>query len=103
VHLTAGRITHITGGRHHRSSAGFICPKGAHAHGLHCYVDRVQTPLKRTNARGGGRWRRVGWDQALDEIAAKHVGMELEESEQHAVDAAADKIGQGTEAHKIGD
>jgi anaerobic selenocysteine-containing dehydrogenase len=46
------------------------CQKGA------CYADlaagpsRLLHPLKRVGPRGGGRWKRIGWDEALDEIAA---------------------------------
>jgi DMSO reductase family type II enzyme molybdopterin subunit len=45
------------------------CQKGA------CYSDlqesgsRVLHPLKRVGPRGGGRWKRISWNQALDEIA----------------------------------
>lgn len=78
VRLTASRVTRITGDRHHPSSAGFICPKGAHAHELHYHADRVHTPLKRVGARGGGRWQPIGWDQALDEIAAKLAALAAE-------------------------
>jgi DMSO reductase family type II enzyme molybdopterin subunit len=45
------------------------CQKGA------CYSDRMYDdarllhPLKRVGARGEGKWRRVGWDEALQEIA----------------------------------
>jgi anaerobic selenocysteine-containing dehydrogenase len=35
--------------------------------------DRVKTPLVRTGARGGGEWREVGWDEALDYIAEKMI------------------------------
>ena len=45
------------------------CQKGA------CYsermydADRVKFPLKRAGARGEGKWKRVTWDEALDDIA----------------------------------
>jgi anaerobic selenocysteine-containing dehydrogenase len=32
---------------------------------------RLDWPLKRVGARGEDRWERIGWDQALDEIAAR--------------------------------
>ncbi len=47
------------------------CNKGA------CYVEyvygeqRVKVPLKRAGERGEGKWQRISWDQALDEIADK--------------------------------
>lgn len=32
---------------------------------------RVNYPLRRKGERGSGQWERIGWDEALDEIAAK--------------------------------
>src|ERR1700694_4237284 len=31
--------------------------------------DRVVHPLRRVGPRGGGRFERIGWDEALDEVA----------------------------------
>lgn len=33
--------------------------------------DRVNYPLRRVGERGSGQWERVGWDEALDDIAAR--------------------------------
>lgn len=35
------------------------------------HPDRVNFPLERVGERGKGRWERVSWSQALDEIASK--------------------------------
>lgn len=49
------------------------CQKGA------CYSERmydaarVRYPLKRAGARGAGKWQRVSWEQALNEIAEATV------------------------------
>ncbi|MCC7411177.1 MAG: molybdopterin-dependent oxidoreductase [Gammaproteobacteria bacterium] len=55
------------------------CNKGA------CYSDRMydparlKYPLKRVGPRGGGKWERVSWDQALSEIADKFLDVVIEE------------------------
>ena len=69
VHVEDGQIRKITGDREHPVSAGFICPKGAHAHELHYNPSRVHYPLRRRGPRGSGRWDRVSWEDALDDIA----------------------------------
>jgi len=35
------------------------------------HPDHLKYPLKRVGARGEGKWQRISWDQAFDEIAAK--------------------------------
>jgi thiosulfate reductase / polysulfide reductase chain A len=35
------------------------------------HPERVNYPLKRVGERGSGKWQRIGWDQALEEIAGK--------------------------------
>ncbi|MFQ5514457.1 MAG: molybdopterin-dependent oxidoreductase [Myxococcota bacterium] len=46
------------------------CNKGACASALFLGPSRLLHPLKRVGPRGSGRWKRVSWDEALDEIAA---------------------------------
>lgn len=36
---------------------------------------RVNYPLKRVGERGSGHWERIGWDQALDEIASTLIDL----------------------------
>lgn len=50
---------------------GTLCAK-AQAGVNHVYdPDRILFPLRRVGARGEGKWKRVTWDEALDEIAAR--------------------------------
>ncbi|MFW5905424.1 MAG: molybdopterin-dependent oxidoreductase, partial [archaeon] len=49
------------------------CNKGAcyknYVHG----AQRVKYPLKRTGERGEGKWQRISWDEALDDISEKII------------------------------
>ncbi len=50
------------------------CNKGACASDLMTSTSRIQYPMRRVGPRGGGRWKRVSWDEALGEIAREMVG-----------------------------
>jgi len=39
------------------------------------HPDRVNFPLKRVGERGEGKWQRISWEQAFDEIAEKLKGI----------------------------
>lgn len=51
------------------------CPRAGQARDYHDHPDRVNYPLKRAGKRGEGKWERISWEQALDEIAAKLVSI----------------------------
>ena len=71
MHVEDGRVTRISGDKNHPLSRGFICPKGVGAAELQYDQTRLHWPLKRVGRRGEGQWQPVGWDEALDDIAAK--------------------------------
>src|SRR5690348_12496643 len=51
-------------------SKGAFCLKGIRgAPGLTYNPNRLLYPQRRAGARGEGRWARIGWDEALDEMA----------------------------------
>ena len=47
------------------------CPRAGQARDYHDHPERLNYPLKRIGARGEGKWARVSWSEALDEIADK--------------------------------
>ncbi|MBP1689126.1 MAG: molybdopterin-binding oxidoreductase [Deltaproteobacteria bacterium] len=47
------------------------CPRAGQALDYHDHAERVNFPLKRVGGRGQGKWQRISWDQALEEIAGK--------------------------------
>jgi anaerobic selenocysteine-containing dehydrogenase len=55
----------------HPGSRGRNCAKGPATHNQTYDPERILHPLKRVGDRGAGRWKRITWHQALDEIAQK--------------------------------
>ena len=47
------------------------CPRAAAAGEWAHHPERTKFPLKRVGERGGNRWQRLSWDDALDEIAQR--------------------------------
>jgi len=50
---------------------GFTCIKGQAYDEFVYHPDRLKYPMKRSGERGEGKWQRITWDQALNEIAEK--------------------------------
>ncbi len=55
----------------HPGSRGRNCAKGPATINQIYDPERILYPLKRVGARGEGRWKRITWDEALDEISAR--------------------------------
>ena len=53
------------------ATEGHICQKGCLAGRMPYDPNRLKYAMKRVGERGEGKWERISWDQALDEIAAK--------------------------------
>lgn len=50
---------------------GYCCERAKFAVNWLYHPDMLKHPLKREGERGEGKWRRISWDEALDEIADK--------------------------------
>lgn len=64
-----GRVRLIEGNPLDPNTQGTICSK---ANGLIAATEqpeRLLHPMRRVGPRGSGRWKRISWDEALDEIA----------------------------------
>lgn len=71
VQIENGQVVEIKGNPSHPISRGFICLKAAHAIKWLYHPDQLKYPLKRSGERGEGKWERITWDRAMDEIAQK--------------------------------
>src|SRR4026209_2426371 len=60
---------------------GTLCTKVAHYLERTYAPDRLLFPLKRTGRKGKGEFRRIGWDEALDEIASRLKALAAEDPE----------------------
>jgi anaerobic selenocysteine-containing dehydrogenase len=83
-----GRVTKVTGDPE-GWQRGFICERGLAGSEVHDHPLRINYPMKRVGERGEGKWQRISWDQALDEVAAR-----LEEiKEKYGAEAVANTRG----------
>jgi len=44
------------------------CQKGCSYSNMMYNPDRIKYPMKRMGARGEGKWKRISWDEAIDEV-----------------------------------
>lgn len=70
-HFRGERLVRITGNEADPILQGRVCPKSQLTLQLYDSPHRLRFPQKRVGARGEGRFERISWDQALDEIAAR--------------------------------
>ncbi len=68
-----GKVVRVEGNPDHPQNHGRLCARGNAGTGLLYDPDRLKTPLLRIGERGEGRFRPVGWDEALDFLAGRLV------------------------------
>jgi anaerobic selenocysteine-containing dehydrogenase len=66
-----GRVRKIEGNPLDPNTQGTICAKANGLISATYYPERILYPLKRVGPRGSGRWERVSWEEALDDIGAR--------------------------------
>jgi len=71
VDVEDGKVTRLIGNKKHPLSKGFLCVKGKATLDITNSPKRVIYPQRRVGKRGSGKWERVSWDDALDDIAAR--------------------------------
>jgi len=65
------RVRKFEGNPLHPASRGRNCAKGPATINQINDPERILYPLRRAGGRGEGKWRRVSWDEALDEIGGR--------------------------------
>jgi len=66
-----GRATRVQGDPDHPFTAGFLCTKVNRYLERTYHPERLMHPLKRVGRKGRGEFERVGWDEALHDIAGR--------------------------------
>ena len=71
VGVRAGRIVSVAGDEAHPITRGLLCGKvSRYAERVYSPL-RIKTPLRRSGAKGEGRFSPISWEEALDEIATR--------------------------------
>jgi thiosulfate reductase/polysulfide reductase chain A len=98
VETEHGEIKFIEGNPNVPAMKGAVCPRGAAGKALIMDKERPQSPMIRVGERGEGKWRTVGWDEALDYVANKLKAV----TEQHGARSIAfsDRGGPFQDLHK---
>jgi thiosulfate reductase/polysulfide reductase chain A len=66
-----GRLMKLEGHPGSIRTLGKLCAKGQAGVNQVYFPDRILYPMRRVGKRGEHQWKRVTWDEALDEIAGK--------------------------------
>lgn len=91
VYFKDGKLDHIRPLSLDVHPMGIICRRGEASRDIVYSPDRLLYPMKRVGARGEGRFERLSWDEALDDIAAAMLRIK----ERWGAQAMADYSGRG--------
>ncbi len=69
VGVKNNRIVKIKGDPDGFLNKGYICPKAIASPGRLTHPARLTSPLKRIGDRGQGRWEKISWEDAIQEVA----------------------------------
>src|ERR1044071_4056673 len=71
VTVEAGKAVRVAGDPAHPFTRGFLCAKVNRYVERTYHRDRLLSPMRRVGPKGTGRFERITWDDALDEIATR--------------------------------
>lgn len=71
VKVRAGKVVSVQGNPDHPFTQGRLCAKTNHYQERVYHPDRVLHPMRRSGPKGSGRFERITWDEALQEITGR--------------------------------
>jgi anaerobic selenocysteine-containing dehydrogenase len=95
MHVEDGRLVRVRGDPDSPLNQGRLCPIGTATLDLVYHPDRLKHPLRRIGPRASGRWQRISWDEALEEISTRLLAIRRE------FGAESIALGTGTGRHHI--
>jgi thiosulfate reductase/polysulfide reductase chain A len=66
-----GRLVKIEGQPNSIRTHGVMCSKGQAGVNQSSDPDRILHPMRRVGPRGSGQWKRISWEEALDELTGR--------------------------------
>jgi len=66
-----GRLVKIEGQPNSIRTHGVMCSKGQAGVNQYSDPDRILHPMRRVGPRGSGQWKRISWDEALEELTGR--------------------------------
>lgn len=93
LHVENERVAKVEGNPESPLNEGRLCPMGASSLEQLYSPQRLKYPMKRVGDRGEGKWQRISWDEATDEIASRLREI-IDESGAEAI-----AVGTGTGRH----
>jgi len=66
-----GKPVKVEGDPEHPVNKGALCPVGRASLEFLYHPDRLKHPLRRAGGKGEGKWKQIGWDEALDVTAVE--------------------------------
>ncbi len=81
VTVKDGVAVKVAGDPSHPFTDGTLCTKVSHYTERTYSPDRLLHPLRRVGPKGKGEFKRIGWDEALDEIAARLKALAAQDPE----------------------
>lgn len=93
VTVEDNKVTSVRPAPGYPFNRGRWCVKGANTVEMMYHPDRLLDPLKRDGERGSNKWKKVSWDEALDDIVSRLDKIRTDDGPE------AIAIGQGTGRH----